>query len=325
MISLFFSYCHKDEELRNELEIHLTTLKRQGIIEAWHDRRIVLGQEWASEISEHLEQAQVILLLVSPYFIASDYCYDIETKRAIERHEAGKAKVIPVILEHCNWHRLPFGRLQATPKDGKPVSKFANRHEALTEVTQSIQTAIEDLNSPVYRSTNHREKNSYIASARASHIADEENPTNVRSSNMRLKKTFSDYEKDQFLKEALKYMTNYFQNSLQELEKRNPHIKADFHLIDANSFEATIYVEGKQRSRCGVRLETRQSGGHIVYTNGGFAPNTYSQMLTVAEDGYILYLSTTINVYSPTNQTAQLTYEGGSELFWSYLLKPMQD
>ncbi len=78
MISLFFSYSHRDESLRNELETHLSVLKRQGVIQTWHDRRITAGSEVDSSISENLENARIILLLVSSYFLASDYCYDIE-------------------------------------------------------------------------------------------------------------------------------------------------------------------------------------------------------------------------------------------------------
>ena len=84
MLRIFFSYSHEDEDFRNALEIHLSALKRQGIIETWHDRRIGAGDEFENQISEHLEEDEIILLLVSPYFIASNYCYDVEMKKAME-------------------------------------------------------------------------------------------------------------------------------------------------------------------------------------------------------------------------------------------------
>src|SRR5258708_28318430 len=96
-IEIFFSYAHKDEKLREELEKQLSLLKWQGLVTSWHDRRIVAGQEWADEIDAQLNSARIILLLVSPDFIASDYCYGVEVKRAMERHEAGEALVIPII------------------------------------------------------------------------------------------------------------------------------------------------------------------------------------------------------------------------------------
>ena len=122
MAVLFFSYSHKDEALRDKLEVHLAMLKRQGVIETWHDRRIVAGDEFAGRIGEELERADIVLLLVSPDFLASDYCYDIEMARAMERHEAGETRVMPVLLRPCDWRDAPFGKLNATPKDGKPVS-----------------------------------------------------------------------------------------------------------------------------------------------------------------------------------------------------------
>ena len=109
MISLLFSYSHRDESLRNELEIHLAMLKRQEVVHVWHDRRIPAGNDVDPSISEHLEEAQIILLLVSPYFLASDYCYDIEMTRAMEKHRDGSACVIPVIgIGHMKVHT--FGK-----------------------------------------------------------------------------------------------------------------------------------------------------------------------------------------------------------------------
>ena len=121
-ISLFYWYSHKDEALRKKLETHLSLLQDQGVISGWHDRRIEAGTEWDGAISKNLEEAGIILLLVSADFLASRYCRDVEIKRAMERHEAGTARVIPVILRPVDWHTAPFGKLQALPRDGKPVT-----------------------------------------------------------------------------------------------------------------------------------------------------------------------------------------------------------
>jgi TIR domain len=123
-LELFYSYSHKDEKLRDQLEDHLAMLKREGVIRGWHDRRISAGREWEGQLDKHLDSADIILLLTSSAFLASDYCYDVEVKRAMERHEAREARVIPVILRACDWHSAPFGKLQAFPKDGKPVKQW---------------------------------------------------------------------------------------------------------------------------------------------------------------------------------------------------------
>lgn len=144
-IKLFYSYAYerRDERLRNELEKHLSSLRNQGYISDWHNRQIVAGKEWAREVDEHLNTANIILLLVSPDFMASDYCNDVEVKRAMERHEAREARVIPIILRPVDWHDAPFGKLQALPGNGKSVSSWQNTDEALYHVAQEIRKAIE--------------------------------------------------------------------------------------------------------------------------------------------------------------------------------------
>ncbi|WP_437516751.1 TIR domain-containing protein [Sorangium sp. So ce1099] len=144
-IRLFFSYSHKDEALRDELETHLALLKRQGLLETWHDRRIGAGTEWADQIDRNLDEADVILLLVSADFLASDYCFDKEMKRALARHDGGQARVVPVILRKTDWHSAPFARLQALPKDARPVTLWQDRDEAWTDVALGIRRAIEEL------------------------------------------------------------------------------------------------------------------------------------------------------------------------------------
>ena len=143
-VTVFFSYSHLDEDLRDELEKHLSVLKRSGIIETWHDRRIGAGEEFDSSISHYLENANIILLMISANFLASDYCYDIEMCRAIERHNAGEARVIPVILNACDWKHAPFGNLIAVPTDGHPVTNWSDQNEAFLDIVGAIrQAAIE--------------------------------------------------------------------------------------------------------------------------------------------------------------------------------------
>ena len=145
-VEVFFSYSHKDEALRDKLATHLRILERQHVIAGWHDRRITGGNEWAGQINEHLNSAQIILLLISSDFISSDYCYDIEMTRAMERHAAGEARVIPVILRPVDWKDAPFAKLQALPKDARPVTKWSNQDEAFTNITEGIRAVVKELN-----------------------------------------------------------------------------------------------------------------------------------------------------------------------------------
>jgi len=142
MAKLFLSYSHKDEALRGELEVHLTMLQREGTITVWHDRKIDAGDVLDGAISAQLTSSDIILLLVSPDFLASSYCYDIELKQAMIRHEDGNARVIPVILRPCDWHYAPFSKLLAAPKDGKPITKWSNRDEAFLDVVRQIRRSV---------------------------------------------------------------------------------------------------------------------------------------------------------------------------------------
>ncbi len=145
-IEIFYSYSHHDEGLRDELNKHLALLKRQNLITGWYDREISSGEDFEGEIAEHLNKAQIILLLVSSDFIASDYCYGTEMMRALERRETREARVIPIILRPVDWHSAPFGKLKALPKDGKAITMWANRDEAFLDVAKGIRKIVEDLN-----------------------------------------------------------------------------------------------------------------------------------------------------------------------------------
>src|SRR5262247_2075487 len=147
-IKLFLSYAHSDEPLRQELMTHLSLLQREGVIQTWHDRNINAGDDWKQQIDDNLNTATVILLLISADFLASDYCYEIEMQRALERHNAGEARVIPVILRPVDWHGAPFGTLQALPTDAKPITSWTNRDEAYANVAQGVRRAVEAILRP---------------------------------------------------------------------------------------------------------------------------------------------------------------------------------
>jgi internalin A len=143
--SLFFSYSHKDEGLRDELETHLKLLQRQRIISTWYDRKILPGNDWDREIDNRLERAAIIVLLISADFIASDYCWDKEVKRALERHSAKEATVVPVLLRTCDWKGVPFGKLQGLPTGMRAVTTWPDRDAAWTDVATGIRTIAESM------------------------------------------------------------------------------------------------------------------------------------------------------------------------------------
>jgi predicted nucleotide-binding protein len=157
-LTMFISYSSEDEKLRAGLEFHLVNLKRQGLIRIWHDRKIEAGNEWANQINQHIERVQLVLLLVSPSYLNSHYCYDVEFARILERHDAGDLTVIPIILRPCDWQSAPFGRFQALPKNGRPVTTWRNRDAAFLDVTRSIQDIIAERQQSAIRTPEASEK-----------------------------------------------------------------------------------------------------------------------------------------------------------------------
>jgi TIR domain len=145
-VKVFFCYAHEDEPLLKRLKIHLTLMQRQGLIDIWHDRDISAGTEWEREICEQLNSAQIILLLVSPDFMASEYCYGTEMKQAIERHNRKEARVIPVILRPIDWQDI-LGNIQALPTDAKPVlsSFWHSPDDAFFDVAQGIRKVVGEI------------------------------------------------------------------------------------------------------------------------------------------------------------------------------------
>jgi len=144
---VFISYAHKDESLREQLDTHLKLLHRQGVIETWHDRRIAPGESWAGVIDLNLEQADIILLLISADFLASDYCYDREMTRAVKRHAMGEAVVIPVMLRDAYVSDAPFMSFQGLPRDMRPVTQWEDRDAAWRNVAEGIARAAKAIKS----------------------------------------------------------------------------------------------------------------------------------------------------------------------------------
>ncbi|NHK29671.1 toll/interleukin-1 receptor domain-containing protein [Parvularcula flava] len=312
---VFISYSHKDEALRDELEVHLAMLKRQGLIDVWHDRRLTPGDHLDDSVSRELDDADIVLLLLSPDFLASDYCYKIEKAHALERHREGTARVISVVLRPCDWTHTDLGRYVLTPKDAQPITRWPDKDEAFLDVTQSIRRAIEEIGK---------------ASAPASpHRAIEPKPVPAavlpRSSNLRLKKQFSDADRDAFREETFEFLAKFFEGSLEELQKRNDGIEGRFRRVDSNKFTAAIYRTGTKISSCTVRLGGMFGGG-IAYAEGDNArDNTSNEELSVENDDQSLFLKPMgMSFIMRGDSEKKLTQEGAAELYWSMLIQRLQ-
>jgi hypothetical protein len=144
-VKVFLSYAREDARYQKEVYDHLGALRGERIIEVWWDGKILPGSEWNEEIARRLDQADLIVLLVSSAFLASTYCYDKEMRRAVDRHEAGTARVVWIYLRSCDWGPAPFAKLQGLPEGMKAVASQANRNKrdaVWSEIAQGIHQVV---------------------------------------------------------------------------------------------------------------------------------------------------------------------------------------
>lgn len=144
-IKLFYCYAREDKDLRDKFERSLSGLKRYYRLGNWYDREILAGQEWEKAIAEQLNSADIIFLLISNDFMASDYCYGIEMQRALERHAEGSCLVIPILLRPTHWEGEPFGKLQLLPTDARPITRWPDRDDAFQDVVREVSRAIKEI------------------------------------------------------------------------------------------------------------------------------------------------------------------------------------
>ncbi|MDA1015201.1 MAG: toll/interleukin-1 receptor domain-containing protein [Planctomycetota bacterium] len=141
-LRVFVSYSRRDSGFFDELVVHLSILQRQGIIDVWHEGRIRAGQSWKSEVAEQIELADVIILLVSADFLASDFCWDFELTRILERQDRGEVEVLPVLVRVCAWSHTPLKALPMLPNDAVPIADRESPDEAWVELARTVKSLV---------------------------------------------------------------------------------------------------------------------------------------------------------------------------------------
>ena len=317
MTQLFFSYTHVDEELRDRIELSLIMLRRQGLIDNFHDRQITAGEQFDNRISAELEAAEIILLLVSSDFLASEYCYSVEVDRALERHKSGEACVIPIILRTCDWKQSPLKDLLALPEDGKPVTKWADTDEVMQNITEGVRASINQINSIPEKKI----KTEKMKPSNKSLYVDSPAP---RSANLHIKRDFTDRDRDLFQRDTYEYITQYFQNSLAELERRAPDIQTKFREIDADKFVAAGYHHGSKVTACTIFVGSTWGSHSISYNDADDGnTSTTNASLEVQNDDQGMFLSMPFGGWAHDNEK-KLTQEGSAEAYWEMFMGPLQ-
>jgi hypothetical protein len=289
-------------------------MKRQGIIETIHDRRIEAGESLGSRIDDYIDSADLILCLLSPDFIASDYCYSHEMKRALEKDESGEARVIPVILRHCEWEQTPLKDLRGTPRDNKPIKAWSDIDEAFKEVVSDIRRAAQTLGEKKQRDS---------LDGHPSHEEDAIHITKTaRSANLHIAKKVTDQERDELLHETFEYIAEFFANSLDELHKRAKEIGGNFNRFSKYHFNAVVYRNGKREAAVTVFL-----GNTLSYSNGirfnhsptGETNSSNGSYQLVERDGSIGFS----NSFGSRGERI-LDREAMAEQLWAELITPLQ-
>ncbi len=184
MAKAFISYSHRDGKALERLHTHLATLRRENRITAWYDHEVLAGDDIDSQINAQLSDSELFLALISPDFLASNYCYEKEMTEALERHERGTLRLIPIILEPCDWKTTPLGKLKALPKDGKPISTWKNENIAFLDVITELRRISSD---------EEQTKQSNIKEA-----VDASAPNKREAKRYRIKKDFDSIDRDDF-------------------------------------------------------------------------------------------------------------------------------
>ena len=313
MLSIFISYSHEDEGLQSELKKHLAGLRRNDTIKVWYDGCIGPGKEIDGEIDTQLAAANIILLLVSADFLDSDYCYEIEMSRAMERHEKGTARVIPVILRPCDWESTPFGRLLASTPNGKPIVKYETRDDGFLAVVQAVHHAVEELSESTV--LNDESNNEAVPHSKSQQ--------SLRSGDLRIAREFTDDECGNFISNAFEFICLYFEHSLQDLEMRNIGLEASNVRFDDCHFAAQALGENFGLSQCDIRLIEDAESNLVVRYNSGIATAGGSNLvsMSVGVDGFFLFLELYGSGQVEQTQSVKYTSKAAAEYFWSLFVE----
>jgi hypothetical protein len=281
MAKLFISYSHRDEKALESLHKHLTMLRRDRLVEEWFDRKILAGSEIDNEVDSHLSTSDIFLALVSPDFLASDYCYDREMTEALGRHEEGTLRVIPTILEPCDWKSSPLGKLKALPRDGKPISIWTNENTAYLDVVTELRRILS-----ASAKTNEMPER---GSREPQLLTDK-----AQSKRYRIKREFDAIDRDDFREKAFAIIQDYFRRSVEELNEIGDPIRARFEPMSEHSFTATVLNKGGREKEAHITVHADGAshfGGDISYTFSRRGPsNVANGFIRVAASEYELYL-----------------------------------
>ena len=309
-MKVFISYSHRDDVALDRLHTHLAPLRSEGLIDAWFDRQILAGGNIDAEIDKVLEYCDVFLMLVSPDFLASDYCVNIEMERALERHNHDGAPVIPIIVEPCDWTSSPLGKFKALPRDGKPISEWTNQNSAYLDVVKELRRILE---------------------TRRDTVSGTEHPpfsggtldTSPMAPSYRIQKDFDEIDRSEFRETAFTTLRDYFQKQIDIINTIDD-LRGRFVSYGSSSFGCTIVNRARMRNHGTAHITVhcrngRMGLGDISYSfSENSAPNMANGIFYIESDGYEQYLVNTIGF---RDDQGQLTPKNAAERLWTEFIQ----
>lgn len=145
VIKILYSSAPEDKSMLENLDKHLVNLKRNSFISTWHHDELQPGIERIVEVEKHFKAADIVILLISSSFFNSDYCHDVEMKKALEKQKNKEAIIIPILLSPCDWENTQIGKLEILPTAKMPIVLWNNREQAFWDVAKNIRQKVEAL------------------------------------------------------------------------------------------------------------------------------------------------------------------------------------
>ncbi|MDT8316063.1 toll/interleukin-1 receptor domain-containing protein [Roseomonas mucosa] len=305
--NLFISYSHADEKALDRLHKHLAMLRRDGAIDAWTDHKILPGSPLDGNISAALNEANLFVALISPDYLASNYCYEKEFAKAQELAAAGRLRIVPVILEPCEWLASPFSQLMALPKDGKPISEWTNQNNAFLDVVTGLRRLIEEM----------RDQPAVITPG---------SRMGEPLRRPRIKQDFDTIQRSEYADKAFDAVRGYFQASCQELnEVGEGNLKARFETMSGTAFTCTVVNRARKNSSdAHITIRNAKQRGHFGDISYVYQPhaadNTSNGSVRVEADDFNLYLTMDSFSYSGRKES-KYTPEQAAAALWIEFVK----
>lgn len=303
-LSAFVSYSHADEKAWERLQKHLAMLEREGLFSTWYDRAILAGEKVDQVIFSELDRSAVFLALVSPDYLASRYCYDREFQHALELVRAGKLRLVPVILEPCDWLSSPLSEFMALPKDGKPISEWANANNAYLDIVTGLRRIASESGPAI-----------------AASMLDAPGFERTSGRQVRVKRDFDAIERSVFADAAFETIQSYFRDSAAELAQVSDDLRTRFEEMSPTAFTCSVVNRALQRggeAHITVHnMKGRRGMGDISYVYERYAQdNTSNGSIRVEADDYNMFMVNQ-SFHRGRDEEAKLTPERAAEWLWN--------